>query len=66
MECVQETNKARCTRIYEPCARKHKYCECLHYHRKKDELPACFFTAEYEKTYDGSINDFLQMRGGSV
>lgn len=63
MECIQEVHKARCTCTYEPCARKHHCCECLHYHRKKDELPGCFFTASYEKTYDRSVGNFLKMRG---
>ena len=62
MKCIQEVNKARCTCTYEPCSRKHHCCECLHYHRKQDELPACFFTAEYEKTYDRSVTNFLRMR----
>jgi hypothetical protein len=26
-------------------------------------LPACFFNAEYEKTYDRSIENFIKMRG---
>ncbi len=62
MECIQENNKARCNCSYEPCPRKHKCCECLHYHRKSDELPACFFTDEYERTYDRSVANFLKMR----
>ncbi len=62
MECVQAVNKTRCNCSYEPCPRKHKCCECLHYHREKDELPACFFTKEYEKPYDRSVANFLRMR----
>lgn len=61
MECIMEANKKHCNCTYEPCARKHHCCECLHYHRKNGELPACFFTKEYEKTYDRSIENFIRM-----
>lgn len=63
MKCIEEVNKTRCTCTYEPCVRKYHCCECLHYHRGKDELPACFFTTDYEKTYDRSVGNFLKMRG---
>lgn len=65
MECLIENNKKRCNCTYEPCPRKHKCCECLSYHRKSDELPACYFSREYESTYDRSIENFLRMRGRS-
>lgn len=61
MECIMEKNKSLCTCTYEPCGRKHKCCECLHYHRKNGELPGCYFSAEYERTYDRSIANFLRM-----
>lgn len=63
MECITAKNRARCTCTYEPCPRKYQCCECLHHHRKNDELPACFFTAEFERTYDRSIVNFMKMRG---
>lgn len=62
MECISEKNKAHCNCTYEPCPRKYKCCECLQYHRKSDELPACYFNREFEKTYDRSISNFLRMR----
>ena len=62
MECISEKNKAHCNCTYEPCPRKYKCCECLQYHQKSDELPACFFNREFEKTYDRSIGNFLRMR----
>ena len=61
MECISEKNKAVCNCTYGSCPRKYKCCECLHYHRKSSELPACFFNKEYEKTYDRSISNFLRM-----
>ncbi|RPI36603.1 MAG: hypothetical protein EHM54_05280 [Nitrospiraceae bacterium] len=62
MECISEKNKAHCNCTYEPCPRKYKCCECLQYHRKSDELPACYFNREFEKTYDRSLDNFLRMR----
>jgi hypothetical protein len=62
MECISEKNKVLCNCTYEPCPRKHKCCECMHYHRKSGELPACFFNAEFEQTYDRSISNFLKMK----
>jgi hypothetical protein len=64
MECISEKNKAHCNCTYEPCPRKYKCCECLQYHRKSDELPACCFNKQFEKTYDRSIGNFLRMRQG--
>jgi hypothetical protein len=62
MECKMEKNNPYCNCSYEPCSRKYKCCECLHYHRKNNELPACFFNAEFERTYDRSIANFLRMQ----
>jgi len=35
-------------------------CDCLSYHLKKNELPACYFSKEEEKTYDRSISNFIK------
>jgi len=61
MECNIETIKARCACTYEPCSRKGRCCECISYHFKSDELPACVFPPEVEKTYDRSIGRFVQV-----
>jgi hypothetical protein len=53
-------NLAFCNCTYEPCERKGKCCECLRYHQKSKELPACFFPKEVEKTYDRSLRRFLE------
>lgn len=55
-----EKNLARCNCTYEPCGRKGKCCECLAYHRRSNELPACFFPADVERTYDRSVWRFTQ------
>jgi Domain of unknown function (DUF6485) len=61
LECSLETNKARCNCTYEPCPRKGKCCECIAYHLRYDELPACVFPDDIEKTYDRSMARFAQV-----
>ncbi len=56
-----QQNKSSCNCTYEPCPRKGKCCECLHYHRKMDQLPACYFPDDVERTYDRSIRRFVQL-----
>jgi len=60
-ECLQAKNRSRCNCSYEPCSRKGHCCECLHYHRLNNELPACFFPDAVEKTYDRSVRRFVQL-----
>lgn len=61
-ECPnKEKNLENCNCTYEPCSRKGLCCECLSYHRRMRELPACYFPAEVEKTYDRSIARFLKI-----
>jgi len=59
-ECTVEQNKEKCNCTYEPCSRKGICCECLRYHREANELPACFFPPDVEKTYDRSIQAFIK------
>jgi len=61
MECRIDANKARCNCTYENCPRKGKCCECIQYHFAMDELPACVFPPEVEKTYDRSIARFVRL-----
>ena len=55
-----QKNKAKCNCSYEPCSRKGKCCECLHYHLAMNELPACAFPNKVERTYDRSFGRFAQ------
>jgi len=59
MECKQGENKAKCNCTYEPCDRKGICCECIAYHWRNKELPACFFPDDVEKTYDRSLARFI-------
>ena len=61
MECKNYSNNmARCNCTYEPCSRKGYCCECIAYHKRAGELPACYFSAAAERTYDRSIAKFIR------
>jgi len=60
MECNKQRNMAWCNCSYEPCSRKGICCECVAYHRKAGELPACYFSDQAERTYDRSIEHFIE------
>ena len=59
-ECKIKKNITFCNCSY-PCSRKGICCECLSYHRSRGELPACYFSDEAEKTYDRSIDYFVNI-----
>ena len=61
VECHKEKNLESCNCSYEPCARKGVCCECIRYHIKSRELPACCFPSHIEKTYDRSFERFAQL-----
>lgn len=61
MECRQERNRERCNCTYEPCSRKGVCCDCLAYHLRSRELPACVFPNEVERTYDRSFTRFARL-----
>ncbi|HEC72214.1 MAG TPA: cytosolic protein [Thermoplasmatales archaeon] len=61
MDCKKEENKVRCNCTYEPCSRKGICCECLAYHLSRNELPACCFPDDVEKTYDRSFERFISL-----
>ena len=60
-ECKSKENKLRCNCSYEPCSRKGICCECIQYHLSNSELPACFFSAAVERTYNRSIKNFIKI-----
>lgn len=60
MHCNIDKNKVNCNCTY-PCSRKGICCECINSHRKKGQLPACYFNKDYEKSYDRSIDNFIDM-----
>ncbi len=58
MDCNKAKNITLCNCTY-PCSRKGKCCDCLAYHRNNGELPACYFPDKIEKTYDRSIQNYI-------
>ncbi|MBE0461225.1 MAG: hypothetical protein IBX60_06290 [Candidatus Aminicenantes bacterium] len=60
-ECNVKNNTQNCNCTWEPCSRKGVCCECLQYHWSRDELPACFFPDDVEKTYDRSLRRFIDI-----
>ena len=61
MECREEENKARCPCTYPGCPRKGICCECIAHHLASNELPACCFPADAEKTFDRSFEKFIEV-----
>jgi hypothetical protein len=61
IECQIELNRQKCPCTYEPCERKGKCCECIAYHKALNELPACLFPSEVERTYDRSFAKFIEV-----
>lgn len=55
-------NNAMCNCTYAGCERHGVCCECLAYHRASNELPACYFDKNDEKTYDRSIENYLKRK----
>ena len=56
----KQKNLEMCNCTYNGCEKAGICCECLHYHRKKGQLPACYFDNNTEKTYDRSIETFIK------
>lgn len=61
MECKKEQNKSTCACTY-GCPTCGSCCECVRYHRGRDEFPACFFSASIEKNYDRSFSALVADR----
>jgi len=63
MECNVEENLEDCGCTYASCQRRGKCCQCVRHHRRKGEIPGCFFKPEVERTYDRRLKAFLRMHG---
>jgi len=57
-----QKNLEKCNCTYEPCSRKGRCCLCIEYHREMNQLPACYFTADEERTYNRSVKYFVSRR----
>jgi hypothetical protein len=63
MDCHQDRNLERCNCTYEPCHRKGNCCDCLSYHLRARQLPACCFPNDAERTFDRSFAHFARLVG---
>ncbi|MDD3766877.1 MAG: DUF6485 family protein [Eubacteriales bacterium] len=62
MSCnANKTIKCPCTYS---CRRHGKCCECVAYHQRSGEFPACFFSEQVERTYDRSFRALAADRSG--
>jgi len=59
----QDANRSRCNCTCEPCPRKGRCCACLAYHLAREELPACAFPDDVERTWDRSFRRFASIHG---
>ncbi|MBZ9572711.1 cytosolic protein [Patescibacteria group bacterium] len=66
MECKKEKNLKDCSCTYPGCPRKGTCCDCLKHHLASNELPACCFSKEAEKTYDRSFEMFIKDQQGKL
>ncbi|MDA8404298.1 MAG: DUF6485 family protein [Desulfobacteraceae bacterium] len=61
MECKKEQNLKTCNCSYDPCGRKGMCCDCIRYHLKSRQLPACYFPKVAEATFDRSFEHFARL-----
>jgi len=61
MECRKQQNIAGCNCSYEPCFRKGVCCDCIAYHLRMRQLPACCFPDDAERTFDRSFEYFARL-----
>lgn len=59
MQCAQQNNADNCPCTYTSCERRGACCQCVTYHRDRNQMVACYFTPEVERTYDRSMRAFL-------
>ncbi|GAG45103.1 unnamed protein product [marine sediment metagenome] len=61
MKCKIDENLKKCPCSYSGCSKKGKCCDCLEFHIKNKELPACVFPKDIEKTYNRSFEKFAEL-----
>ncbi len=69
MECKKEKNLENCNCTYEPCSGKGICCDCVRYHLRARELPACFFPKDAElpmTALSGILRALCRMAGFKI
>lgn len=61
MDCKKDQNLKACNCTYEPCSRKGTCCDCMRYHLRMRELPACCFPDDAERTFDRTFEHFARL-----
>ena len=61
MECKKSRNLDFCNCSYPGCSKKGVCCDCLSYHLRIGQLPACCFPEDSEKTYDRTFEKFAEL-----
>jgi len=56
----EKVNNAFCGCTYASCDKHGVCCECIQYHLRMKQLPACCFPPDVEKTYDRSFRRFVE------
>ncbi|MEK6777784.1 MAG: DUF6485 family protein [bacterium] len=56
-----QENLSSCNCSYTSCDKTGLCCQCVHYHRQSNEIPACFFPDHAEKTWDRSFRNFINV-----
>lgn len=56
-----KNNMDFCNCSYSGCNKKGNCCACLKYHLNLNQLPACCFPDDVEKTYDRSFKKFIEV-----
>jgi Domain of unknown function (DUF6485) len=62
MDCPSSSSPEHCSCTYAACDKRGNCCQCVTFHRQRDELPGCFFSAVGERSYDRSLAHFLKDR----
>jgi len=57
-----DVNLRTCACTYPSCEKKGQCCECIKFHRERNELPGGLFSPEQERTYDRSVEDFMSTK----
>ena len=60
MSCAKCSVDVNCTCTNTGCSAWGDCRQCVPKHRDHGEIPGCFFTEAGEKTYDRSLQNFLQ------
>jgi len=61
VECKKQKNLKNCNCSYAGCSKKGVCCDCLAYHLSMQQLPACCFPDDVERTYDRSFAKFIEV-----